>query len=61
MKVFKTQLRDYNGPCVVHEPESVIDEIRQILAEMDVGDAFTVTIAEMDREEYENLPEFLGY
>lgn len=61
MKVFKTQLLDFNGPCVVHEPESVIDELRQVLPEMGEGDAFTVTVAEMDEEEYENLPEFLGY
>ena len=61
MKVFKTQLWDFSGPCVVHEPESVIDELRQVLPEMGEGDSFTVTVEEMDEEEYKNLPEFMGY
>ena len=61
MKVFKTQLCDYGGPCVVHEPESVIDELRRLLPEMAEGESFTVTVVEMDEEEYGNLPEFLGY
>lgn len=61
MKVFKTQYCDFGGPCVVHKPESVLDELRQLLPEMSVGDVFTITIVEMDKEEYEDLPEFLGY
>ena len=61
MKVFETQLSGYNGPCVVHEPESVIDELRRTLPEMGVGDSFTITVEEMDEKEYKNLPEFLGY
>lgn len=61
MKVFKTQYCGFGGPCVVHESESVLDELRQLLPEMFEGDSFTVTVAEMDEEEYENLPEFLGY
>lgn len=61
MKVFKTQLWDFGGPCVVHEMESVLDEIRRVLPEMSVGDSFTITVEEMDEKEYKNLPEFLGY
>ena len=63
MKVFKTQLCDYGGPCVVHELESVIDELRGLLPEMAEGETFTITVEEMDEEEYKNLPEsdFLGY
>ena len=61
MKVFETQLSDYNGPCVVHEPESVMEELRQLLPELAEGDSFTVTVTEMDEEEYKGLPEFMGY
>ena len=61
MKVFKTQYCGFGGPCVVDDPESVLDELRQLLPEMFEGDSFTITVAEMDEEEYKNLPEFLGY
>ena len=61
MKVFKTQLQGYNGPCVVHGPEAVIDELQALLPGMFEGDSFTVTVAEISEEEYKNLPEFLGY
>ena len=56
IKVFKTQLWDFSGPCVVHEPATVSDELRQLLPEMAVGDSFTVTVEEIDEEEYKNLP-----
>ena len=61
MKVFKTQYCGFGGPCVACEAESVIDELRQLLPEMFEGEVFTITVAEMDKEEYENLPEFSGY
>ena len=61
IKVFKTQLEDYNGPCVVHRVESVLDELKQTLPEMAIGDSFIITVGEMDRMEYKKLPEFLGY
>lgn len=61
MKVFETQLRGYNGPCVVHDVESVLEELKQLLPEMASGDQFSVAAAEMDEEEYKNLPEFSGY
>ena len=61
MKVFKTQYCGFGGPCVARETESVIDELRQLLPEMFEGDSFIITVAEMGEEEYENLPEFLGY
>ena len=59
--MFKTQYDGFGGPCVVSEAESVLDELRQLLPEMFEGEVFTITIAEMDEEEYENLPEFSGY
>lgn len=61
MKVFKTRLEGYNGPIVVNKWESVILELQNLISEMSVGDVFTVTLDEMDEEEYSNLPEFTGY
>jgi len=61
MKVFKTQLEGYCGPCVFHQVESVLDHLRTVLPEMAVGDSFTIAVHEMDEKEYKNLPEFPGY
>ena len=38
-----------------------IPEIDSLLFDGEVGDKFTLSLIEMDEDEYENLPEFDGF
>jgi len=71
MKVIKAQISGCNGPLIydleelAHKPhgmQGLMSEIKEVfLAEGDIGDTYTLTIADMDEEEFENLQEFEGY
>ena len=62
MIVYKTQAQASGyGPLVWTSFQDVLIGLADIYEEMSVGDTFTLEIAEMTQEEYDNLPEFEGY
>lgn len=57
MKVWKIQFKELAQECYCE----YVDDVKEYIDNMDIGNVFTVTCEEMTEEDYENLPEFDGF
>lgn len=61
IRVYCTQISECCGPVVWKNIKDVLTEVEEMLPEVAVGDSFTITVEEMEEEEFDNLEEFAGY
>ena len=59
MKVYKLEAIGQSGFCVMDD--SSVDGVLEEIQSADVGSEFKISIIEMDKKEFENLPEFQGF
>ena len=59
--VYKTQFSGCCGPCVWDNAQDAITELVELVHNMEPTDTFTLTIEEMEKSEFDDLEEFVGY
>ena len=52
---------DSNDYYALPDVGSVLDELRPLLEDVEVGDGYTIRRRQMTREEYDALPEWDGF